>query len=353
MIDTIPTEEHVTYTYTSPKGVVFVITDVPALVVENSRGDKEVRYKPAASRVVNRYVREGLKLFSEPSVHTVSFRDASYGGTVDAQIRAVGPQVSRDNSSIEVWQTVTNSIFQSYSAIRKAVKDIRGLKDFPYPTVKTVEAGSLVFGLKATPIAQVGLFNEEHSIPDEIQILQLLIDGHAFLKEEKIRDESILEYPQVQSATIKAIEKLSPRENSVIEEIQLIPRSKIFVGSEPVTFTSRTHNEAKRRRKQLEQEPDEQDRRNVEIVGQIAALYREGRMTIRDVEYNYPDGARHPTSAIFHDSIFEKLVDFFKKKKRVMFRGIEYKTYEGWTSQPIIKQVEEAPPREEVERLAS
>ena len=80
----VPVERNQTYTYTSPGGVVFIISDVPALVYENEQGVQEVRYKPAASRVVNTYIRETLKTLEKPDVRRVSFEEAQAGVVVDA-----------------------------------------------------------------------------------------------------------------------------------------------------------------------------------------------------------------------------------------------------------------------------
>lgn len=71
-----PFEHKETFTYTSPDGVVFVVTDVPALVYESEDGVREVRFKPSSSKIVNKYIRDGLKLYSEPSVYSVSFEQA-------------------------------------------------------------------------------------------------------------------------------------------------------------------------------------------------------------------------------------------------------------------------------------
>lgn len=68
-----------TFTYISPTGVVFVITDVPSLVCENDEGVKEVRLTPESSRAVNKYIRGRLKLDHEPKVHTVSFEEVKQG----------------------------------------------------------------------------------------------------------------------------------------------------------------------------------------------------------------------------------------------------------------------------------
>lgn len=81
---TAPVERNEPHTYTSPARVVFVITDVPALVYENQPGVRDVRFKPAASRVVNSYIRRSLQTHKEPGVCRVSFEEARKALVVDA-----------------------------------------------------------------------------------------------------------------------------------------------------------------------------------------------------------------------------------------------------------------------------
>lgn len=350
----IPMERTETFTYTSPKGVVFVITDVPALVFENEDGVKEVRFKPASSRVINKYVREGLNLYSEPSVYSVSFEQAKEGLAVDAQVRFVGERISLNNSPLDVWRTMTFLLQESYDLIKKPYKAIREIKKVLYPTV-VLGAGSLIFGLKAHPRPPMFENSPEIDdlITDEIQVLQLLIDGHAFVNGEKVESQLLLSHPQIQLGVVRAVEKLSPKGKSEIEEVQIVPKSKLFASEKSVVFTPETHFKAVRLKEKLEKTKNP-GYRDVMIVGQIETLSRSGKMTLRNIEYNYPEFKNYQTTALFVDSLWETLTSFFKQRdKRLMFRGIEFEYNGEWSNQPMIKRVEEAPPFEEVELAAS
>lgn len=356
-----PLERKVTHTHTSGEGVVLVITDVPALVYEDSNGIRQVKYKGASSRVITNYIKQALELFSGSTVYSTSFEEASFGISVDAQIRFAGPKIKHDELSIKNWHEATNRLYKSYEKIGGAVKQTRGSKRILYPTVKTVTRGSLIFGLKSESptVTQQTLFDDrlavEEATPEEVQILQLLIDGHALVMGKRAeRENPLLSHPQIRFATIKAVELLSPSDKSDIEEVQIIPRSDVVARSEVVAFTPSTHQKAKHQRIELEANPIDEgrDRRDVLIVGQIKMLDRAGRMTIDNIEPNHPEGPKYPATSIFVDSIFVKLTDFFKNRKRVLFRGIEFRTNERWTSEPWIMEVEEAPSQEEVNRLA-
>ena len=312
----IPVEKNETYTYTSPDGVVFVVTDVPALVYESEEGIREVRYKPASSRVVNKYIRENLKTYKKPNVYYISFKEAEEGLTVDAQFRFVGENVELNSSSLDIWNTVTSKLKGSYDFVKNAYKEVREIKVVRYP-VAVPGAGSLLFGLKAHP--KPPLF-ENHPelddlITDEIQVLQLLIDGHAFVNGGKVESELLLSHPLIQLGVVKAVEKLSPKGTDDIEEVQIIPKSKLFSTQQSVTFTPDTHFKANRLKKRLES-AENPGRRDVVIIGQIDTLSRRGKMTIRDVEYNYPEFKNYPTTALFPDSIWEKLSSFFMRKAK-------------------------------------
>lgn len=356
-----PVEERVTHTHTSEDGVVLVITGVPALVLEDENGVRQVAYKGASSRVVTNYIRQALELFTSPAVHSVSFEEASRGLSIHAQIRFAGPKVNLNRFSIEDWREVTNLLYRGYKEIGTSLKEIRGSRHIPYPNA-TVSSGSVIFSLKAEAkeSEQVSLFGEEltaeEKAPEEVQILQLLIDGFALVSGRSAeRVNPLLGHPQIRLATVKAIELLSPRDKSDIEEVQIIPKSEAIARTEVVVFTPATYQKAKHIVAELKANPidEEKDRRNVTIIGQIKVLSRAGRITIDKIELNHPEGSKHPTAAIFVDRIFTQLTDFFKNKKRVLFRGIEYRTNEKWTSEPWIMEVEEAPLEEEVSRLAS
>lgn len=347
-------EKNVTYTYTSPEGLVLVVTGVPAIVQEDGKGAELIRYKPAVSRVLFRYLKEAQSIFTEPTIYATSFEEASFGVSVDVQIRFAGPKVRYEDLDIQQWQEATNLLYRSYHKIGATVKETRGSKSVLYPTVKAITRGSLVFGLKAKPQVNVqpplpfafeGQSVAEELPPEEVQILQLLIDGHALIAGGPEPENPLLSHPQIRLATYKAVELLSPREKSDIEEIQIIPKSSVVARTETVVFTPSTYQKAKHKVAELEANPidEKKDRRDIVIVGQIGTLNRAGRMTIVNLEVNYPEDKLYKTTAIFIDGIFEKLTDFFKAKKRVLFRGIEFRTNEKWTSEPWIKEVEEAP----------
>lgn len=354
-----PVEKKVTHTHTSDDGVVLVIREVPALVFEDEDGRQQVKYKGASSRVVTNYIRQALELFTGPTVHSVSFEEASHGLSIAAQVRYTGRNIQLNSLSIEDWKESTNLLYRSYKTIGASLKEVQGNRDIPYPNA-VVSNGSVVFNLRAErpkDVEQISLFGdaltEEEKAPIEVQILQLLIDGFAVVSgRPPQRQNPLLNHPQVRLATVKAIELLSPREKSDIEEVQIIPKSEAMGRTEVAVFTPATYQKAKHIVAELKANPsdEEKDRREVTIVGQIGMLNRAGRMTIVNLELNHPENKLYKTTAIFVDSIFEKLTDFFKTKKRVLFRGVEFRTNEKWTSEPWIKEVEEAP--EDINLLA-
>lgn len=81
---TVPVERNETYTYTSPAGVAFVVTGVPALVYKIQPGVRDVRFKPAASRVVDAYIRRSLQTHKGSDGCLVSFEEARKALVVDA-----------------------------------------------------------------------------------------------------------------------------------------------------------------------------------------------------------------------------------------------------------------------------
>ncbi len=351
---TVPVEQNETYTYTSSNGVVFVITDVPALVFEDNQGNKEVCLKPASSRVVNKYIREGLKLYTEPNVHSVSFEEAKQGLLIDMQVRFVGQEIGLNNSSLDTWRNLTFLLQKSYDLIKNVYKKTEGVSKVSYPTV-TVGAGSLIFGLKGhhkPPLFENGL-DLDNLITDEIRILQLLIDGHALANGEKFENELLLSHPQIQLEVMKAVQKLSPTGEDKIEKVQLIPKSRLFERDEMVTFTPNTHYRAKRLIGEMGSKKTTS--RDVLIVGQIEVLSRKGKMTITNLEYNYPEFKNHITTAVFPSDIWEELASFFQQKgKRLLFKATEYKMVTGsWSSKPFINSVEEAPSQDKVKQAAN
>lgn len=353
-----PVEERVTHTHTSDNGVVLVITGVPALVFEDENGNRQVKYKGASSRVVTNYIKQALELFTTPTLHSVSFEEAGDGLSVYAQVRFSGRKVRFNELSIEDWREATNLLYRGYKEIGNSLKEVRGSRYIPYPNAM-VSSGSVLFSLRTEPreSEQGNLFGdeltEEEKAPEEVQIFQLLIDGFALVSGRPAeRENPLLGHPQIRLAAVKAIELLSPRDKSDIEEVQIIPTSEAIGRAETAVFTPATYQKAKHIVAELKANPvdEEKDRRDVTIVGQIGVLNRAGRMTIVNLEFNHPENKLYKTTAIFVDSIFEKLTDFFKTKKRVLFRGIEFRTNEKWTSEPWIKEVEEAP--EDVNLLA-
>lgn len=346
-------EHKETFTYTSPKGIVFVITDVPALVCESEDGVREVRFAPASSRIINKYIKEGLKLYNTPSVYAASFEQAKRGFLVDAQVRFVGGKIGINTTPLDVWRLITYNLKKSYDLIKKAYQDVKEVERIAYPDV-VPGAGSLIIGLKAHHRPPMFESDSEldNLITDEIQILQLFIDGYAFMNGQTVESELLLSHPEIQMGVVRAIEKLSPTEKSEIKEVQIIPKSKLFTNNKTVAFTYETHAKAAHWIKEKKEENPSY--REVIIVGQIDTLKRTGEMTIKDVEYNYPDFKKYQTKALFTDNLWEQLVFFFRQKdKRVLFRGVEFEINGVWSNQPMVKYVEEAPSFEEVERAAS
>jgi len=349
-------EKKETYTYTSPTGVVFVITDAPSLVYENDEGAKEVRLTPESSRTINKYIREGLELYSEPNILSASFEEVKQGLSVDLQLKFDGDNISLDKSSLDTWNTIIKSVKKSFDFIKKAYEQAREVRQIKSPIVVPAK-GSLIIGLRSHPESTPPLFEgieefDESAIKSEIQILQLLIDGNDFINEEKVQNDLLLSYPEVRIGVIKAIEALAPQDSGQIHEVKILPKSNLFFKKDVITLTKETHRRASKLRKDLESK-SEQEHREVIIVGQIDALERNGSMRIKNIEYNYPVFKNYPTRALFQDHLWKNIVTFFEEKNtRLVFRGVEFKFNGQWSNRPIIKSIQKAPEATEVKDLA-
>jgi hypothetical protein len=339
----------VTHTQTSPDGSVVVITDVPAYVFEED-GIEQTVYDMDVALKIDEFVAERFEEnLQKRHALMYSYEQISSGLKIDVQIKIEGDgnEVTLGGATTKTWKESFDNLQGGLSILWNAVASVFKGTKITYPNVGTVGSGSLVFGLQAKSADSVkqDLLLNPVEPPIEIRVLQLLIDGYAYALDGEVTNPLILEHAEIAVATVKAIERLSPKGKSEIKTVQIIPNSNTIERHQSVSLTRNTYKSAQTKRKWLEAGSDEADIREIWLTGQVAALSRDGNFTIRDIEESYPDDKRYPTRAIFHENIFEKLTDLFKQKKRVKFTGIEYRINNKWTSQPVIKHVEEAPPK--------
>ncbi len=340
-------EKPMTYTYTSPKGVIVVVAGVPTVVAELEEGPDEVMYEPSVSRKLNHIVRDQLKLNFAPGVYAVPFEEYEIATVLDAQIRIQGRKVNYGGANIQVWKEAIDKIYGTFDGLRKAFIHAQHVSRVSFPIIKTVGPGSLKFGLQAKASADL---YRDLSTP-EVRVMQLLFDGYSFVADRNagVANELIQKHPEIAIAVAAAIERLSPDEKSSIKEVELIPNEQTIGRNRPLTLTTETYLKAKWKRESLQALLDGEETRWVEIIGQIYSLSRDGRLSIKQIEYNYPETHRRNTVATFDQDIFEEVASFFKDKKRVVFKGVERKVNKIWSSEPEINSVKEAPPLEELD----
>ncbi len=332
----------VTHTQHIDNGSVVVVTDVPAYVWEEDGEEQTVYDMDVALKIDDFVVSISEKNLESNRVFTYSYQYLDASLYADAQIRMTGSsRVNFGSATTKEWKDSIDAIYKSISFLKEALKSVYKRSAIADP-VLVPAPGSLLFNLQtAEPIKATQ--NSILSIPNrlEIQILELLMDGYNFAVDDDVHNSLIREYPQFKIATLKAIERLSPYKSSEIEEVEIIPLGEALKEFEPITLTKTTREIARNKRSWLESGSEKSDIREVVIIGQIAQLARDATFTISDIEYNYPEGKKYRTKAIYYSKIFKELGNLFINSKRVIFRGIEYRVNGKWNSIPNIREVEE------------
>ncbi len=332
----------VTHTQHIDNGSVVVITDVPAYVWEED-GEEQTVYDMDVALKIDDFVASIFEESSEPnSVLTYSFQYLDASLYADAQIRMTGSsRVSFGSATTKEWKDSIDAIHRSILFLKDALKSVYKSATIEDP-VLVPAPGSLLFNLQTAEPTRATQ-NSILPVPNrlEIQILELLMDGYNFAVDDDVRNALIEEYPQFKIATLKAIERLSPHKSSEIEKVEIIPLSESLKEFEPITLTKTTREIARNKRSWLESGSEKSDVREVIIIGQVAQLARDSTFTISDIEYNYPEGRKYRTKALYYSRIFKQLGELFLNKKRVVFRGIEYRINGKWSSIPNIREVKE------------
>ena len=354
MTDTERSKTTVTHTETSVNGSVVVITDVPAYVFDED-GEHQTVYDMNVALKIDDFVASVFEGNSEPNrIFAYSYQHLDAGSRADAQIKMTGSaRVDFYSATTQIWKESVDSIYRSISLLQVALESVFISTKIADP-VLIPGHGSLLFNLYAkepSSATQEPLSFFGTPRPPELQVLELLMASYNYVVDDQIYNELISEFPQLKIATLKAIESLSPRKGSDIEQVQIVPTSESLSEFRPVTLTKATREMARNKRSWLEGGSEPSDVRQVEIIGQVAQVSRDGSFTIRDIELNYPEDKKYPTKALYYPHLFEELVDLFKKKKRVRFSGIEYRRNNKWDSEPNIRAVKEAPPPAEVPNI--
>ena len=342
MIDTERSKTTVTHTETSLNGSVVAIMDVPAYTFEED-GEYRTIYDMNVALKIDDFVANIFEGEVEPnSLFSYSYQYLEAGLYADAKIKFVGSNlVNFGSATTKVWKDSVDGVHNCISILQHALESVFDKTAIKYP-VLIPQPGSLLFNLytkEPSTTVQEPVF--EMPQPWEARVLKLLMDSYSYAIDDNTSNPLIKEYPQLRIATARAIETLSPKKSSEIAEVQILPFGKILKEYKPITLTNTTREIAKAKRTWLEAGSEASDIRDVVLIGQIAQLTRDSKFTITDIEYNYPDGKKYPTRALYYPQIFKELGRLFLEKKRVVFRGIEYRRNGKWTSEPNIKSVEE------------
>jgi hypothetical protein len=282
-------EKSVTHTYTSPQGVVVVVSGVPATVVSDSDGKPVSSYPFKAALKLEEIIQDAMRRDASPGkVHTIPFDNAPAAPVADIEFKIRGPQILPGETSLKVWKASFDRISLAVKNISKTLAEHRGSPLPPSPPVAYALPGSLIIGLKSS--GQNALLKDSSSTPEDVSLesMRLMLDASRWVEgDETALSSEVLQSPRLMEAALRAVEEIAPREGDSIVSVEL--SDKRFRSSEDaetannnrVTLKAGSRERATKRR--IEIALKDGSTRSIAMRGIIDQLKLDGIFHIKEV----------------------------------------------------------------------